>query len=172
MSEDYQAFVSVRDTTELLELAGHLTKAGCDLVCPIKIASFLGQSGIEVTQLVSDVDASQFDLVICDLLDFQLLASQGRLTDQEVAEAMDLEHQSIILAAASHYHKTAIVCDRRDYSEIILHLQDLGEIASDFRRRLASKAFKNVAFHNFVISAYISLTGASQKVSQQQTLPF
>ena len=170
MSENCQAFISVRDTKGLLELAGHLTAAGYALTCSVETASFLGQNGVEVAQLVSEVDMPQFDLVVCDLFDFQNLMNQeGGLTEEEARAKMDLEHQAIILVAAANYHQTAIICEGSDYRRLKEHLKHLGETTPTFRKYLAAKAFRKVAEHNFAISAYLNLTGAN--VGQQETLP-
>lgn len=168
MSQARLAFLSLHQTAGLLDLAQVIASCGYDLLCDQETASFLGRGGLEVAQVEVD-DARNCELVICDLYDFQSLMNQeGGLTEEEARTKMDLEHQAIILAAASNYQQTAIVCHGSDYRRLKEHLRHLGETTITLRKALAAKAFQKVAEHNFAISAWFNLNGAN--IGQQQTL--
>lgn len=99
-----------------------------------------------------------FDMVVVNLYPFEESVARGaNLT--EAAENIDIGGPTMIRAAAKAsllYDQVAVVIDPSQYWEVVNVLKaNKGEFTTEFRRRLAEKAFKRTAEYDTAIAAYL-----------------
>ena len=103
------------------------------------------------------------DLVVVNLYPFEATVAKGAGRD-EVIENIDIGGPSMVRSAAKNHRYVAIVTDPADYAEVIAAL-DAGGTDSDFRKRLAAKAFATTAAYDVAISMWFA------RVDQKQQWP-
>ncbi|MCS1352013.1 bifunctional phosphoribosylaminoimidazolecarboxamide formyltransferase/IMP cyclohydrolase [Mechercharimyces sp. CAU 1602] len=96
------------------------------------------------------------DLVVTNLYPFQATIAQADTTFVEAIEQIDIGGPAMVRAAAKNHNDVTVLVDATDYDEVISQLQELGEVKSRTRKRLAAKAFQHTAQYDAMIARYLS----------------
>lgn len=104
---------------------------------------------------MSTHDIEPIDMVVVNLYPFEQVVTETVLDEKDLLEYIDIGGVTLIRAAAKNFDHVTIVCDPKDYPQILHELSESGgEIGFGTRRRLAAKAFAHTARYDAVISSY------------------
>jgi phosphoribosylaminoimidazolecarboxamide formyltransferase/IMP cyclohydrolase len=124
-------------------------------------------------QELSEHGIEEIDLVVVDLYPFSETLASGA-SEAEIIEKIDIGGISLIRAAAKNYHRTAIVSDKQQYSEIVnwLRSQD-GAITIEQRKKLAYEAFAKSSAYDSSIMNYFAAgqPGCSIRICADEIKP-
>lgn len=109
------------------------------------------------------------DMVVVNLYRFREAASNSKLNQSEIVEAIDIGGPTLIRSAAKNFHSVAVIVDPDDYPEVISCLSGGdGEISIETRRRYASKAFHHTASYDAAVSNYFETITGEEKFPEQR----
>lgn len=92
------------------------------------------------------------DLVAVNLYPFREVVNQG-VDELTALEHIDIGGVTLLRAAAKNYRDVIVVCDPKDYPQVLRWLQD-GEVPLKVRAELALKAFAHTAAYDAAILTY------------------
>ncbi len=93
-------------------------------------------------------------LVVVDLYPFEQLLN--RSTDENILEMIDIGGISLLRASGKNYNDVTTISDIRDYEKLIKNLdKNIGKTDLNFRKRMASKAFKKTSEYDALISKWL-----------------
>ena len=107
-------------------------------------------------------DIGAIDLVVVNLYPFEATVAKGAERD-EVIENIDIGGPSMVRSAAKNHRYVTILTDPADYATLIeeLETQD-GATGTDFRKRMAAKAFAATASYDAAISQWFAYSDQSE----------
>jgi phosphoribosylaminoimidazolecarboxamide formyltransferase/IMP cyclohydrolase len=151
----YPHLVEVSDYTEYPESPGGLVKT---LHPKVHGGILLNPDIQEHREYLKKNEIKPINLVVVNLYPFEETVAGGADL-HEAAENIDIGGPTLIRSAAKAallYDKVTVVVDPSMYDELLGILEENhGEVPSDFRRKLAEKAFKRTAEYERVISEYL-----------------
>ncbi len=95
------------------------------------------------------------DIVTVNLYPFVETVIKAGVSLDEAIENIDIGGPSMIRSAAKNFVYVLVVIDPADYDVILKKLRS-GKIDSEYRKRLAHKAFQHVALYDTAIAQYLS----------------
>jgi phosphoribosylaminoimidazolecarboxamide formyltransferase/IMP cyclohydrolase len=95
------------------------------------------------------------DMVVVNLYPFVETVSKPGVSLNEALENIDIGGPSMLRSAAKNFPSVLVVVDPGDYDTILQNLRQ-GNIDSDYRKRLAQKAFQHVALYDTAIAQYLN----------------
>lgn len=95
------------------------------------------------------------DLVVVNLYPFVETVSKAKVSLDEALENIDIGGPAMLRSAAKNFPSVLVVVDPRDYGTVLQKLRQ-GSVNSEYRRRLARKAFQHVALYDTAIAQYLS----------------
>jgi len=95
------------------------------------------------------------DMVVVNLYPFVETVSMPGVSLDEALENIDIGGPSMIRSAAKNFSSVLVVVDPGDYDAILQKLRQ-GNIDSEYRKRLAQKAFQHVALYDTAIAQYLN----------------
>ncbi|MCJ7790884.1 MAG: bifunctional phosphoribosylaminoimidazolecarboxamide formyltransferase/IMP cyclohydrolase, partial [Dehalococcoidia bacterium] len=95
------------------------------------------------------------DMVVVNLYPFVETVTKAEVSLDEALENIDIGGPSMIRSAAKNFPSVLVVVDPRDYDAILQKLRQ-GNIDSEYRKRLAQKAFQHVALYDTAIDQYLN----------------
>lgn len=95
------------------------------------------------------------DMVVVNLYPFVETVSKAEVSLAEALENIDIGGPTMIRSAAKNFPSVLVVVDPEDYDTILQKLRQ-GDIDSDYRKRLAQKAFQHVALYDTAIAQYLN----------------
>jgi phosphoribosylaminoimidazolecarboxamide formyltransferase/IMP cyclohydrolase len=96
------------------------------------------------------------DLVVVNLYPFEEVRRGGG-GEAEIVENIDIGGPAMVRAAAKNHAYVAVVTDPEDYAAVLDALAfHRGQLALDFRRKLAAKAFARTAAYDAAISGWFA----------------
>jgi phosphoribosylaminoimidazolecarboxamide formyltransferase/IMP cyclohydrolase len=95
------------------------------------------------------------DMVVVNLYPFVETVTKAEVSLDEALENIDIGGPSMIRSAAKNFPSVLVVVDPGDYDAILQKLRQ-GNIDSEYRKRLAQKAFQHVALYDTAIAQYLS----------------
>jgi len=95
------------------------------------------------------------DMVVVNLYPFVETVSKAGVSLDEALENIDIGGPSMLRSAAKNFPSVLVVVDPGDYDTILQKLRK-GNIDSEYRKRLAQKAFQHVALYDTAIAQYLS----------------
>ncbi|MFP6608754.1 MAG: bifunctional phosphoribosylaminoimidazolecarboxamide formyltransferase/IMP cyclohydrolase [Deltaproteobacteria bacterium] len=102
----------------------------------------------------SEQNIEMIDLVCVNLYPFAEVTRSGA-SFAEAIENIDIGGPSMVRSAAKNHADVVVVTDPADYQPLLEELRDQGRIASETRRRLATKAFATTAAYDGMIADYL-----------------
>jgi len=95
------------------------------------------------------------DMVVVNLYPFVETVTKSEVSLDEALENIDIGGPSMIRSAAKNFPSVLVVVDPEDYDAILQKLRQ-GNVDSEYRKRLAQKAFQHVAFYDTAIAQYLN----------------
>jgi phosphoribosylaminoimidazolecarboxamide formyltransferase/IMP cyclohydrolase len=95
------------------------------------------------------------DMVVVNLYPFVETVTRAEVSLDEALENIDIGGPSMIRSAAKNFPSVLVVVDPRDYDAILQKLRQ-GNMDSEYRKRLAQKAFQHVALYDTAIAQYFN----------------
>jgi phosphoribosylaminoimidazolecarboxamide formyltransferase / IMP cyclohydrolase len=95
------------------------------------------------------------DMVVINLYPFVETVTKAEVSLDEALENIDIGGPSMIRSAAKNFPSVLVVVDPGDYDAILQKLRQ-GNIDSEYRKRLAQKAFQHVALYDTAIAQYLN----------------
>ena len=109
---------------------------------------------------------ARFDLVAVNLYPFESTIARPDIAEPEAIEMIDIGGPAMIRAAAKNFGSLAVVVDPCDYEPFLAAVRaGGGAAATDFRRRLAQKAFAHTAAYDAAIAGWLQATAAAEPAS-------
>lgn len=105
----------------------------------------------------ADMKLQNYDyiqVVVCNLYPFVDTVSKPNVTVADAVENIDIGGVTLLRAAAKNHARVTVVCDPRDYSNVISEMQTHGDTTERTRQTLALKAFTHTAQYDDAISDY------------------
>jgi phosphoribosylaminoimidazolecarboxamide formyltransferase/IMP cyclohydrolase len=94
------------------------------------------------------------DMVVCNLYPFESVIKKDNTTLEVALENIDIGGPSMIRSAAKNFNNCLVVTDKNDY-ELVIKQIEADNIAPEFRKKLALKAFSQTAYYDSIISNYL-----------------
>ena len=94
------------------------------------------------------------DLVVVNLYPFKGAYYDEQATFEDKVEKIDIGGPSMIRAAAKNYAFCAPVVDPSDYEMLLRQYKEQGDLALDFRKKLAAKVFAMTAHYDLLIAKF------------------
>ncbi len=96
------------------------------------------------------------DMVVVNLYPFEATIARPGCTRQEAIENIDIGGPSMLRSAAKNSRDVAVVCDPRDYADILAKLKKgNGNLDPETHTELGRKAFAQTAAYDAAISNYL-----------------
>jgi phosphoribosylaminoimidazolecarboxamide formyltransferase/IMP cyclohydrolase len=95
------------------------------------------------------------DMVVVNLYPFVETVSKPGVSLDAALENIDIGGPSMLRSAAKNFPSVLVVVDPGDYDTILQNLRQ-GNIDSEYRKRLAQKAFQHVALYDTAIAQYLN----------------
>jgi phosphoribosylaminoimidazolecarboxamide formyltransferase/IMP cyclohydrolase len=95
------------------------------------------------------------DMVVVNLYPFVETVTKAEVSLDEALENIDIGGPSMIRSAAKNFPSVLVIVDPADYDAILQKLRQ-GNIDSEYRKRLAQKAFQHVALYDTAIAQYLN----------------
>lgn len=115
----------------------------------------------------------EIDLVCVNLYPFEKTVAAGA-TLGEALEEIDIGGPTMIRGAAKNHEKVVVVVDPKDYDDVITALQEAGKkkVDSEFRRRLAAKAFRHTSAYDGLIAQVLGAAAREEIFPEYLPLSF
>ena len=120
-----------------------------------------------IDQLV-EFGIDQIDLVVNNLYPFQESIKNKNISLDDILENIDIGGPAMTRAAAKNFKDVLVVVDPEDYQDIINALSN-NQTDFNFRKSLASKAFRHVSFYDTLIADYLSNEKEKSTFFKQKT---
>lgn len=104
---------------------------------------------------LQELGITPFDLVVVNLYPFAQQVAEHDLTPESALEHIDIGGPTLLRAAAKNYPWVVVVCDPRDYADVLEALRRPGGVSLDMRRRLATKAYQHTAVYDTQIAGFL-----------------
>jgi phosphoribosylaminoimidazolecarboxamide formyltransferase/IMP cyclohydrolase len=95
------------------------------------------------------------DMVVVNLYPFVETVSKPGVSLDEALENIDIGGPSMLRSSAKNFPSVLVLVDPGDYDTILQKLRQ-GSIDSEYRKRLAQKAFQHVALYDTAIAQYLN----------------
>jgi phosphoribosylaminoimidazolecarboxamide formyltransferase/IMP cyclohydrolase len=95
------------------------------------------------------------DMIVVNLYPFVETVSKPDVSLDEALENIDIGGPSMLRSAAKNFPSVLVIVDPGDYDAILQKLRQ-GNIDSEYRKRLAQKAFQHVALYDTAIAQYLN----------------
>ena len=95
------------------------------------------------------------DMVVVNLYPFVETVTKAEVSLDEALENVDIGGPSMLRSAGKNFPSVLTVVDPGDYDTILQKLRQ-GDADSEFRKRLAQKAFQHVALYDTAIAQYLN----------------
>jgi phosphoribosylaminoimidazolecarboxamide formyltransferase/IMP cyclohydrolase len=99
---------------------------------------------------------NEIDLVIVNLYPFQSTIQRENCSLELAIENIDIGGPTMIRAAAKNYNSVAVITDPNDYEDFSKEfIKENGSVSSEYKFKLAKKAFMHTALYDSAISNYL-----------------
>lgn len=116
---------------------------------------FRRDSSADLSELET-LDSKPIDLVIVNLYPFQETISRPNVSESEAIENIDIGGPSLLRSAAKNHQSVVVIVDPADYQELSEQLSGRDRsTTSEFRRRMAQKAFALTSQYDAAIAGYL-----------------
>lgn len=96
------------------------------------------------------------DIVAINLYPFKETILKPSVKLEEAIENIDIGGPTMLRSAAKNHRDVIVICDPRDYGEVIDEIKEKGEVSYTTKYRLALKVFRHTAAYDAMISDYLS----------------
>jgi phosphoribosylaminoimidazolecarboxamide formyltransferase/IMP cyclohydrolase len=104
---------------------------------------------------LADLKIETIDIVAINLYPFKETILKPSVTLEDAIENIDIGGPTMLRSAAKNHRDVVVVCDPKDYGQIVKELSENGEVSYDTKYRLALKVFQHTAAYDAMISDYL-----------------
>ncbi|HML38154.1 MAG TPA: bifunctional phosphoribosylaminoimidazolecarboxamide formyltransferase/IMP cyclohydrolase [Bacillota bacterium] len=104
---------------------------------------------------LADLSIEPIDIVAINLYPFKETILKPSVTLAEAIENIDIGGPTMLRSAAKNHKDVTVVCDPKDYGQVIKELEENGEVSYKTKYRLALKVFQHTAAYDAMISDYL-----------------
>ncbi|HVI41410.1 MAG TPA: bifunctional phosphoribosylaminoimidazolecarboxamide formyltransferase/IMP cyclohydrolase, partial [Anaerovoracaceae bacterium] len=104
---------------------------------------------------LADLKIDTIDIVAINLYPFKETILKPSVTLEEAIENIDIGGPTMLRSAAKNHKDVVVICDPRDYGQVIKELEEKGEVSYATKYRLALKVFQHTAAYDAMISDYL-----------------
>lgn len=115
----------------------------------------LGRRGTD-DAVMQEHDIAPIDFLVVNLYPFRETIANPDCSFAEAIENIDIGGPAMIRAAAKNHQDVVVVTDSNDYSVLLEKLAADNAVDADFRKLLATKAFRHVANYDAAIAGYLA----------------
>jgi phosphoribosylaminoimidazolecarboxamide formyltransferase / IMP cyclohydrolase len=151
LRENSIAVTEVADYTHSPEILGGRVKT----LHPAIHGGLLARPTEADHQQLLDLGWDYIDLVAVNLYPFEATIAKPDVSYAEVIENIDIGGVTLIRAAAKNHARVTLVCDPKDYQDVLAELR-AGSISAAKRKQLAVKGFQATAHYDTAISTYLA----------------
>lgn len=117
-------------------------------------------------------DISSIDLLIVNLYPFQETVA-STLDEEKIIENIDIGGPAMVRSAGKNFAFKTVITSPNNYSELIAELQqNQNQTSFEFRKKMASIAFKNIADYDLAIANWFNQDNYSLVGSLKQKLRY
>ena len=110
----------------------------------------------EDLETLEKYNIEKIDLLVVNLYPFAQTITKENISLEEAIENIDIGGPTMIRASAKNFASTTVICDPKDYSQLILEMEKDCSTSREFRWASAKKAFALTAIYDQLISSYLS----------------
>ena len=104
---------------------------------------------------LADLNIETIDIVAINLYPFKETILKPSVTLEDAIENIDIGGPTMLRSAAKNHKDVVVVCDPKDYGQVIKELDETGTVSYDTKYRLALKVFQHTAAYDAMISDYL-----------------
>ena len=105
------------------------------------------------------------DMVCVNLYPFRQTIAKPDVTMEDAIENIDIGGPSMLRSAAKNYKDVTVVCDPKDYAQIISEIKAEGNTTLQTRLKLSAKAYTHTAQYDAMIATYMrKAAGLNEKL--------
>lgn len=104
---------------------------------------------------LADLNIETIDIVAINLYPFKETIMKPAVTLEDAIENIDIGGPTMLRSAAKNHRDVVVICDPKDYGQIIKELEETGTVSHDTKYRLALKVFEHTAAYDAMISDYL-----------------
>jgi len=104
---------------------------------------------------LTDLKIETIDIVAINLYPFKETILKPSVTLEEAIENIDIGGPTMLRSAAKNHKDVIVICDPKDYGQVIKELEDKGEVSYATKYKLALKVFQHTAAYDAMISDYL-----------------
>jgi phosphoribosylaminoimidazolecarboxamide formyltransferase/IMP cyclohydrolase len=101
---------------------------------------------------LSKIKAGLIDMVVVNLYPFERTAGFPNISLKDLVEQIDIGGPCLLRAAAKNFERVTVICDPKQYEDVLWHIAHESKVPIEMRFELALKAFKHTAAYDAVIS--------------------
>ncbi|KAJ9468118.1 Bifunctional purine biosynthesis protein ADE17 [Diplonema papillatum] len=160
----------VSDITNAPEMLGGRVKT----LHPAVHGGILARDTQEDMAQLAERGYGAIDFVFCNLYPFVDATKKENITVPQAVEEVDIGGVTLLRAAAKNHARVTVVCDPKDYPQVVSELKQHGEVTLETRKKLAVKAFEHTAQYDAAISQWFraQYLGASHATPHQMPLRY
>lgn len=122
-------------------------------------------------QEMQNNDINFIDMVVVNLYPFKQTIEKEDTTFADAIENIDIGGPSMLRSAAKNHKFVTVICDSKDYNQVIEEIKLHGDTTLETRTRLAAKVFRHTASYDATIAEYLT-TYAKENDPETLTLTF
>lgn len=104
---------------------------------------------------LADLKIDTIDIVAINLYPFKETIMKPTVTLEEAIENIDIGGPTMLRSAAKNHKDVVVVCDPKDYGQVVEELEKNGTVSYQTKYRLALKVFQHTAAYDAMISDYL-----------------
>ena len=104
---------------------------------------------------LADLNIETIDIVAINLYPFKETILKPSVTLEDAIENIDIGGPTMLRSAAKNHRDVIVICDPKDYVQIVKELEEKGEVSYATKYKLALKVFQHTAAYDALISDYL-----------------
>lgn len=110
----------------------------------------------EHVKQIQDLGIENIDLVCVNLYPFKETVAKDGVSHEEIIENIDIGGPSMLRSASKNYKFITVVCDPKDYEQVLSEIEQFGDTTAETREHLAAKVFRHTARYDAMIADYLT----------------
>ncbi len=104
---------------------------------------------------LADLNIETIDIVAINLYPFKETILKPSVTLANAIENIDIGGPTMLRSAAKNHKDVIVICDPKDYGQVVKELEENGEVSYATKYKLALKVFQHTAAYDAMISDYL-----------------
>ena len=104
---------------------------------------------------LADLNIETIDIVAINLYPFKETILKPTVTLEDAIENIDIGGPTMLRSAAKNHKDVVVICDPKDYAQVVKELEETGTVSYGTKYKLALKVFQHTAAYDAMISDYL-----------------